>query len=748
MELQEIYESFPAEETDDIAALEEETVKNDNGMIICVAGAFSTGKTTLVNNLIGEQLLPTAIEESTALPTFLGYADKRDFQVVFNDKAEEIQTDDLRRLALKPPAGARFLNIGLPLAWLAGCQLVDLPGTSGNDPVKQEYARQLMRQADAIIYLLSQRGPTNDDLENLRQLHKLGKKTLVCVSHWDVIDECAKRGEKTPDLESWQKEIAYNTGIDQPLVAVSIDGMGLKEILAFLGDTLASLETLRSARFTAELMPLLASKLEQKKQAKNALSAQTEEERHSFHTRLMQEKETLLKLRGEVNEERNKDIEKMLAKWQEGSQKISERLNWQLGEAAEEWTTPEGQEKFLQQGQTALASALDDAARIGRDLSENYGAFEISLGAEANANLYLTPPPALAAADFIDAAQMGKLETQVTELLSQIAQAENTEAAPADGPSASDIVMRIAELENKRQQIMSLPMPVYEEDIAQSSAGRQIGRLVGEIADVALLVLWPFSAATKAGSIVSKGAKAIGIGAKTARMAGKLARETAKAAKNAHNFAVSGKGLPPQFVEKMGMLDMLTLGYWGEKLGSMFDTPPARVKKYDQEEIGKRNAEVSQLELEQQKLRMELHSLEFNAKKSGPNKAELQSRLDNVKKQMRELEEEAENRRKEAAEQSEKTWLESLSYAKQRQTAAWKRSLEMQLSAMRELLLQLIRDWWDNYIPKVLADKQENIKLLLAQLETEPAERKTMLEKIQKQIAILEKFIGYFGEKN
>ena len=58
-------------------------------LIVPIVGSFSAGKSSLINALIGEPLLPVAITPETALPTELRFADKEWLQAVRSDGKEE-----------------------------------------------------------------------------------------------------------------------------------------------------------------------------------------------------------------------------------------------------------------------------------------------------------------------------------------------------------------------------------------------------------------------------------------------------------------------------------------------------------------------------------------------------------------------------------------------------------------------------------------------------------------------------------
>ena len=54
-----------------------------------ILGAFKRGKSTLINALLGEPILPTAIVPLTSVVTILGYGDHLNIVVLFQNGATE-----------------------------------------------------------------------------------------------------------------------------------------------------------------------------------------------------------------------------------------------------------------------------------------------------------------------------------------------------------------------------------------------------------------------------------------------------------------------------------------------------------------------------------------------------------------------------------------------------------------------------------------------------------------------------------
>ncbi len=107
--------------------------------VIAVVGAFSRGKSALINALIGLPLLPVHPLPTTALPTRLYYAETATATIVYSDRDRSVALDMLLELTLANTgaplfAGATELCVGCPSPLLAsGLVLLDTPGIDAPD---------------------------------------------------------------------------------------------------------------------------------------------------------------------------------------------------------------------------------------------------------------------------------------------------------------------------------------------------------------------------------------------------------------------------------------------------------------------------------------------------------------------------------------------------------------------------------------------------------------------------------------
>jgi hypothetical protein len=117
---------------------------------IVVIGEFNSGKTTLVNALLGAAVLPTSFTRHTAYPTVVGFASKPTLRAELAGR---------RRVAVAwtaidgaPAPHIRRLHVGMPLDRLKTLRAVDTPGFGLGDEDDEARTLRACRSADTVIW--------------------------------------------------------------------------------------------------------------------------------------------------------------------------------------------------------------------------------------------------------------------------------------------------------------------------------------------------------------------------------------------------------------------------------------------------------------------------------------------------------------------------------------------------------------------------------------------------------------------
>ncbi len=155
---------------------------------VLVAGEAKRGKSTLVNALLGRDVLPAGVVPLTAIPTAVAYGDAERVDVVYLDgRVGERGLDALGELVTESGnphnrRGVAAVTVRLPAPMLAkGLELVDTPGTGSVYEHNTEATGRALGRMDAAVLVLSADPPISaGERALLRQLRD-GAVAVFCV---------------------------------------------------------------------------------------------------------------------------------------------------------------------------------------------------------------------------------------------------------------------------------------------------------------------------------------------------------------------------------------------------------------------------------------------------------------------------------------------------------------------------------------------------------------------------------------
>ena len=117
---------------------------------VAVIGEFNSGKTTLLNALLGASVLPASFITHTAYPTVLRFAPRPRLSAeVAGRRRVAFAWEDLDGA---PSHHIQRLHVGMPLDRLKTLHAIDTPGLGLGDPVLEERTIRACRTADLIIW--------------------------------------------------------------------------------------------------------------------------------------------------------------------------------------------------------------------------------------------------------------------------------------------------------------------------------------------------------------------------------------------------------------------------------------------------------------------------------------------------------------------------------------------------------------------------------------------------------------------
>ncbi|HVJ91715.1 MAG TPA: dynamin family protein [Labilithrix sp.] len=168
---------------------------------LVVVGEFNHGKSTFVNALLGQSVLPVGVTPTTAAIHHLKYAEQPEATVVYQSgKRETIAFEDARKFAVGGGESADevdYLEVGYPAALLKErILLVDTPGVNDLSLQRADITYSYIPRADAVLFLLdagqilkeSERQFLNDKL-----LKASRDKIVFVITKWDILNDDEKK---------------------------------------------------------------------------------------------------------------------------------------------------------------------------------------------------------------------------------------------------------------------------------------------------------------------------------------------------------------------------------------------------------------------------------------------------------------------------------------------------------------------------------------------------------------------------
>lgn len=212
-------ESYEKEYTKDLL----EDLHNELYTVV-VVGEFKRGKSTFVNALLGEEILPADVTPTTATINAIMWNEERSIQVhKSNGNLEnlELKKDNLNRYVADrdfDPKSVNYIKIGIPSEILKNrLVLIDTPGVDDLNKQRVEVTYKFIPRADVVIFLLDStnavRRTEKEFLEN--NILKEGIDKIIFVANFiDQIDEDEDVEEIIEDIENRIRNILGSRHIE------------------------------------------------------------------------------------------------------------------------------------------------------------------------------------------------------------------------------------------------------------------------------------------------------------------------------------------------------------------------------------------------------------------------------------------------------------------------------------------------------------------------------------------------------
>ncbi|MBS0325256.1 MAG: dynamin family protein [Proteobacteria bacterium] len=164
---------------------------------LVVAGQFKRGKTSLVNALIGHELLPVAVVPLTSVITIVTYGPGIEATIVFESgDASQIPVSELAAYVTERgnpnnERRVREAHIRCPSALLAGgIRLIDTPGVGSVYQANTDVTQRFLPKADAILFVLAADQPLSAaERDFLASVRPHAQRVFFLLNKADLLSE-------------------------------------------------------------------------------------------------------------------------------------------------------------------------------------------------------------------------------------------------------------------------------------------------------------------------------------------------------------------------------------------------------------------------------------------------------------------------------------------------------------------------------------------------------------------------------
>lgn len=166
---------------------------------LVVLGEFNHGKTTFVNALLGEKVLPMGVTPTTAVIHHVSHGAAPQARAVSEKDSHGVPMEQVADFVVGGKAAeeeVRYLEVDYPAAILeGGVVLVDTPGVNDLNSARAEITYSYLPKADAILFLLDA-GQILKESERSFIANKLLKqsrdKVIFVINKVDLLDDDEK----------------------------------------------------------------------------------------------------------------------------------------------------------------------------------------------------------------------------------------------------------------------------------------------------------------------------------------------------------------------------------------------------------------------------------------------------------------------------------------------------------------------------------------------------------------------------
>jgi len=198
-----------------------------NRFHLVVLGQFKRGKSTFINSLLGDKVLPTSVVPLTSMVTLLKYGEEEVVEVLFNDgKKTTISRKQLEEYVTERgnpsnEKNVKHVEVSYPSGYLKdGVFIIDTPGVGSTFENNTEMTYNYLPRVDAALFLLAVDPPiSQSEIAFLADVKDYVEKIFFVQNKIDYMNEEEREESMTFSKEVIAKALGSDSITIYPLSA-------------------------------------------------------------------------------------------------------------------------------------------------------------------------------------------------------------------------------------------------------------------------------------------------------------------------------------------------------------------------------------------------------------------------------------------------------------------------------------------------------------------------------------------------
>jgi len=231
-------EKFPFKNERDINLLKEVIGRLDGLFLLVVVGEFNSGKSSLINALLGGPFLPYGPTPTTAQVSLI-----KDTSSVSSSSTMDPDT----------AANPYYQIYSVPVPWLKYMTIVDTPGTNAIEQAHELVTKEFVPRADLVLFTTSADRPFSEsERKFLEEIRGWGKKIVIVLNKIDLLLTDNNNNQPSPNEQedSIQAVVHYVRDHARVLVGSDPQIFPVSARLALLGKEKQSSALMEASRLS------------------------------------------------------------------------------------------------------------------------------------------------------------------------------------------------------------------------------------------------------------------------------------------------------------------------------------------------------------------------------------------------------------------------------------------------------------------------------------------------------------------